>query len=672
MTTPENTRPPSPSVKSGDLAITTDLENLQSAEQRRVLDVVSEVQRCGLNGVLAFPQLVACGDQSSGKSSVMEALTGVPFPRSDNLCTRYATEINLRRGNNDQPIIRVTPDEKRPSNEKEHINSFNESINDFGDLPRVMKLATEQMGISEDLASATAPRAFARDILSITIEGPARPQLTLVDIPGLIGNDTKGITKDDVALVAAITDSYIKNPRTICLAVISATNDYANQTILTKVRNVDPDGKRTLGIITKPDGLARGSGAEKAYIELAQNKDVVFELGWHVLKNRKFEESHFSLLERNVAEAEFFSSSGFKVLPQEQLGVDELRKRLSLLLFEHVKNELPKLRKDLDTTLRESQEQMRQLGISRATPVECKAYLFQISQNYWETCKDAVNGHYEDRYFLQNIDGNFNIDSASTIKRVRAVVQSLNERFAQDMENNGHKYAINTRDKSQALDERTDDKRPWPLDIRESLDWVREVLTRNRGKELIGNFNPLLIGELFREQATKWCDMATAHVKQVHGICGEFLRLLLEDKCLHDVTTRLWSSQIEDAIKRRIENALEELGKIMNEVHCHPINYNHYYTEKISQTRLERTKAEITRCIQGAMTTEDVPCAYSSKYPYHSIPKLDTEAALKLFTDKHEVNMENFSCSEVLDCLLAIYKVSPFPPMACFPSPFSN
>ena len=72
-------------------------------------------------------------------------------------------------------------------------------------------------------------RAFARNVLSIEIAGPGRPQLTLVDIPGLIGAETKATTKPDIALVAEITKHYIEQPRTICLAVVSAATDYANQ-----------------------------------------------------------------------------------------------------------------------------------------------------------------------------------------------------------------------------------------------------------------------------------------------------------------------------------------------------------------------------------------------------------------------------------------------------------
>jgi hypothetical protein len=219
--------------------------------------------------------------------------------------------------------------------------------------------------------------AFARDVFSIEIEGPSRPQLTLVDIPGLIANATKGVTDADVQMVADITDHYISQPRTICLAVISATNNHANQSILTKAKKYDPDGGRTLGIITKPDRVPSGSGSEEAFISLAKNEDVFFKLGWHVLKNRSFEEGSSSLEERNSSERSFFNQSNFKALSRESVGIDALRDRLSLLLFEHVKKELPKLRGDLESALVETKKQHSVLGTRRSTPADCKAYLTQ-------------------------------------------------------------------------------------------------------------------------------------------------------------------------------------------------------------------------------------------------------------------------------------------------------
>lgn len=100
------------------------------------------------------------------------------------------------------------------------------------------------MGISDGHS------AFAEDTLSIEIQGPDRPQLTLVDIPGIIQSSTKGVSDTDVAMVAGITERYIKQHRTICLAVISAMNDAANQPILQQVRKFDPRGEASYSLIS--------------------------------------------------------------------------------------------------------------------------------------------------------------------------------------------------------------------------------------------------------------------------------------------------------------------------------------------------------------------------------------------------------------------------------------
>lgn len=61
-------------------------------KENQFLDVVDAIRDHDLNRQLSLPQLVVCGKQSSGKSSVLEAITRVPFPRSDTTCTRFVTE----------------------------------------------------------------------------------------------------------------------------------------------------------------------------------------------------------------------------------------------------------------------------------------------------------------------------------------------------------------------------------------------------------------------------------------------------------------------------------------------------------------------------------------------------------------------------------------------------
>ena len=654
----------SDSAAKKELNITSSLENLQTDEQGRVLDTVADVRKCGLDSILSLPQLVVCGDQSAGKSSVLEALTEIPFPRNDNLCTRYATEIILRRATINSLTIKIIPDASRPSPEQVALQNFKESITDFDELPRIMDAAKAAMDANGSSTVGSKPKAFSRDILSIEIEGPSRPQLTLVDIPGLIHTETKGVTKDDVELVSQITDQYISRSRTICLAVVSASNDYSNQKILANVREVDPNGERTLGIITKPDRLDAGSGSEDAFLALARNEDVKFSLGWHVLKNRKYEERDYSLQERKAAEDNFFRTSNWKTLPDHCRGIDALRSRLSHLLFEHVKEELPKLRGDLENALVTATQGLHIMGDPRSDPSECKTYLSQLSLDYFQICKAAVDGHYEGDYFNSNTDKAFDLSSSATIRRMRAVVQYMNAQFAENMRINGHKYQVDMSGRADTVPQVPSTARvnrsffkptsPQTLGRAEALAWASRVLVRTRGRELVGNFNPLLVGELFWDQCSNWQGLAKQYLESVEGICSKFLDILLEEKCPKDIVSRLRHSLVEDALKARYDSAIEELGRIVEDNKSYPINYNHYYTETINERRQARQKASLAQCIEDATTREKLDGCHST----HTSASVDVNRAIEAYSKNIDPNMENISCEEALDCALAIYEVS--------------
>jgi len=156
-----------------DTLSTAALAKLQSSHERKLLDVVDRLRRTGLSGTIKLPQLVVCGDQSSGKSSLLEAITEIPFPHKANLCTRFATEIILRRESKVTVTVKIVPDKGRTEAEKKKLSSFTNTLLDIRHLPDVVDAATQEMGLGK-LGSS---RAFTRDVLSITICGPDRPQL---------------------------------------------------------------------------------------------------------------------------------------------------------------------------------------------------------------------------------------------------------------------------------------------------------------------------------------------------------------------------------------------------------------------------------------------------------------------------------------------------------------
>jgi hypothetical protein len=155
---------------TADVMTTGSLEALQSAEQRELLDLVDNLRRTGLSSFLQLPQIVVCRDQSSGKSSVLEAITEIPFPQKENLCTRFATEISMRRGTEHRVNCKINPSEGRTEEEKQELRAFSKSIESFDILPSIIDEATALMGLG-------ALKAFSKDVLCVEICGPDRPQL---------------------------------------------------------------------------------------------------------------------------------------------------------------------------------------------------------------------------------------------------------------------------------------------------------------------------------------------------------------------------------------------------------------------------------------------------------------------------------------------------------------
>ena len=100
------------------------------------MDLVDALRRQGLGGILKLPQLIVCGDQPSGKSSVLEAISQIPFKRKENLCTRFATEVVLC--SHDMPSIttKILPDKSKPSLEQQRLREFSRTLSDFRNLPR--------------------------------------------------------------------------------------------------------------------------------------------------------------------------------------------------------------------------------------------------------------------------------------------------------------------------------------------------------------------------------------------------------------------------------------------------------------------------------------------------------------------------------------------------------
>lgn len=186
---------------------------------------------------------------------------------------------------------------------------------------------------------------FSEDILKIEINGPDQPALTVIDVPGIFRNPTPGLTTEsDMALVTSMVKSYIKDPRTIILAVIPCNVDIATQDILKLAKDADPSGSRTMGVLTKPD-LAPERAVQQNILDLIQGKRQDLKLGYCVVKNRGADDEGSTLQKRNDEEAAFFRQVPWSTITSSnRVGIEALKVRLRDLLMNISKKEFPTLK----------------------------------------------------------------------------------------------------------------------------------------------------------------------------------------------------------------------------------------------------------------------------------------------------------------------------------------
>ncbi|PMD54742.1 uncharacterized protein K444DRAFT_539458 [Hyaloscypha bicolor E] len=612
---------------SNDLGLPS-LQKLQSTEQMELLDVVDSLRACGLSEIVDLPQIIVCGDQSSGKSSVLEAISGIPFPRQEDLCTRFATEVILRRAAKDEIKVSIVPGEDRALIDRDRLLRFRRELKTKDDFGGLFKIAGEEMGLS------SMGRPFSKDILRVEFCGPSQPQLTLVDLPGLIHtdlSDTISKTTGNVELVQNLVYGYLKSPRSIILAVVSAKSDISNQIIIRNAREVDPQGLRTLGIITKPDLLVEKSKMEESFMALARNESVKFSLGWHVVRNLDSARNQ-NQDDRDRQETLFFQESNFNRLPAHTTGITFLRARLSKVLFSQIRRELPRLVEDIQIQISAAKTARDKLGPSRSKPEQQQEFLMSLSQTFQNVCRDAVRGDYEHEFFQGD---------ANPERRLCANVMNMHFSFANNMRKNGASWLIDE-------DVEGDKYRSREQAIKEAC----MLLKRSRGRELPGLPNPLLVGELFRQYSRPWGDLARLHIKNVWDTTNRFLELLLRHLTDEDVCENLFRFWLHPIMEEKLNLAYSKLDELLEVHKDYPMTTNYHFmnTSKIPRQdsskrnleamlkdRLESGQdmsvGEITRMMSTISTNPDLDMDMMAAEEAFVNMNAYYEVAMNLFTD---------------------------------------
>src|ERR1700748_1397779 len=115
------------------------------------LELLNDIDKFRQHGLANLPQIVVCGDTSSGKSSVLEALSGIPFPIDSTICTRFATEIALRYSS-DATVTGealISPGPRSSDSHRAHVASFKKTITSLQAIPDILREAQKAMGVSD-------------------------------------------------------------------------------------------------------------------------------------------------------------------------------------------------------------------------------------------------------------------------------------------------------------------------------------------------------------------------------------------------------------------------------------------------------------------------------------------------------------------------------------------
>ncbi|KAH7122018.1 P-loop containing nucleoside triphosphate hydrolase protein [Dactylonectria estremocensis] len=632
-----------------DLSLSPDvLDQLNTEEARNLHSISDSLSACGIGRIVDLPQIIVVGQQSSGKSSVLEAISHIHFPVEGGLCTRFATELVLCRADETRVNVRVKFADKSKDPRAFHRTGFREH-----DLPDIIKEAKEYMGFTR------AGKAFSKDVLRIEIQGPEMYPLSLVDLPGLFSTCTETQSLDDRRIVDELVESYMQQTSSIILVVITADNPLASHIALDRVKPIDPLGQRTIGVITKPDLARAGSDEEQTYVRVAKNQEGAnkLQLGWHVLRNTA-EGDIKDLAARDANEEKFFKTGAWAAIPYDDAGIQTFRQKLSMILYQHVRSSLPGVVHNIETKLRERQEQFDQLGEPRSSPKEKRSFLLAIAGEYQRLARDGVDGRYNDPFFGSLEDEAF---------KIRAQLRNFTRAFEHILRTKGATQRIVQADgdapEGESVPEylrdllqqyQYDFPDPEVVTTKELGIQLQKQAAANQGREFPGSANKDLAMQLFKKQAAPWKAIAKFHISCVTLVAKAFVDALFKhivgSPSTNSTTEAILSTCVDlffEEKEKLLLEKLEELLKPYSQGYAVPLDSDFY--SSLSWRTIDRLASRFC----NAMKKE-----YPEMFEQDSKRRLSPETIAQAISSDEGLEDGEFGTDKVVDMMTVYYDMS--------------
>ncbi|XP_074133534.1 dynamin-1-like protein [Sminthopsis crassicaudata] len=302
--------------------------------------------------IIQLPQIVVFGSQSSGKSSVVESIVGRDFlPKGSGIMTRRPLILQL--------VHVASLEERQATSPETYIQA--EEWATF--LHNRQKIFTDYHEIQKEISNETeritgTNKAISLAPLYLKIYSSKVLNLTLIDLPGLTKVPVGDQPPDIEVLVRDLNLSYLIKPSCLILAVTAANTDMSTSESLKLAREVDPDGRRTLAVITKLDLMDAGTDA----MDVLMGRVIPVKLGIIGVVNRN---PHDLKTNKSICEA-LYDEQAFlqKKYPSlaSQNGTRFLAKTLNRLFMYHIRDCLPELKTRVNVLTTQYQSVLQSYG----------------------------------------------------------------------------------------------------------------------------------------------------------------------------------------------------------------------------------------------------------------------------------------------------------------------